>query len=592
MAVVTIRTFGERGDFVFIPACCYAGNQFPVLPYRYPPVFRPDDAKIDMPTTITDVPRLEIDGSGKIEVTAGDAAVPCVGVFSQEKKRGILVFTVQEIAGKNVGLAYEEGEIRLTWPAKRDKLYRMCVMLDNPTEWIDEPADIPYKVLEFACESIDDFYRTYFENRKIMDLDDTRPEVLPFETQFAIQREKFNTMNWHEDPEFYMIGTDRTHFQVWQPGWTGGALSGYPLMKCGGKLEEERQLKTLDYLFSTQCESGFYHGIVNDKGIAFGDGFEVPGTERWHLIRKSADVLYILMKHFELMNERDIEIPERFKAGAKKTADAFLKLWDTYGQFGHFVDVYTGEICVGGSASAAIAPAGLAKAYRFFGEGGYLRASVESAEAYYRNFLKKGYTTGGPGEMLQNPDSESAFGLLESFVVLYEATGEEKWLGYAKECAHYCSTWVVAYNYRFPEHTEFFRHNMKTVGSVFANVQNKHAAPGICTLSGDSLFKLYKWTGDTRYRDLLEDIAFTIGQYISLDEKPIYDWYISPEDRESGDPARMEKHRLPHGFINERVNLSDWENDEHIGGVFHGSCWSETSNLLTLAEVIPLFENE
>ena len=29
---------------------------------------------------------------------------------------------------------------------------------------------------------------------------------------------------------------------------------------------------------------------------------------------------------------------------------------------------------------------------------------------------------------------------------------------------------------------------------------------------------------------------------------------------------------------------------EHIGGVFHGSCWSETSNLLTLAEVIPLLK--
>ena len=47
---------------------------------------------------------------------------------------------------------------------------------------------------------------------------------------------------------------------------------------------------------------------------------------------------------------------------------------------------------------------------------------------------------------------------------------------------------------------------------------------------------------------------------------------------------------MPQGFINERVNLSDWEDEQRIGGVFHGSCWSETSNLLTLAEVIPLIE--
>ena len=170
-------------------------------------------------------------------------------------------------------------------------------------------------------------------------------------------------------------------------------------------------------------------------------------------------------------------------------------------------------------------------------------------------------------------------------------TGNEKYLAYARENAHYCSSWVVSYNYRFPEKSEFGRHDMKTVGSVFANIQNKHSAPGICTLSGDSLYKLWQWTEDELYLELLKDIALPLGQYISMDDDPIYDWDISPEDRDSADPAKMEKHRMPQGFINERVNMSDWEGDDHIGGVFHGSCWSETSNLLTLAEVIPLLKN-
>ena len=43
--------------------------------------------------------------------------------------------------------------------------------------------------------------------------------------------------------------------------------------------------------------------------------------------------------------------------------------------------------------------------------------------------------------------------------------------------------------------------------------------------------------------------------------------------------------------MNERVNMSDWEGVGCIGGVFNGSCWSETSNLLALAEVIPLLED-
>ncbi len=587
MAIIHIQTFRNADNYVFIPACCYAGNQFQVRNYGYPPMFRLSDAALDIPNTISDVPRLELDGSGKIEVTTGDAATPCVGVFSATEKRGILVFTIQEIDGKNIGLAYEEGVIRLTWPAKREKIYRMCRTFENKTPWVDEPADIPYKVLDFPCESLAAFFRVFFENRKIMGMDDTRPEVMPFDRQFEIQRDKFNAMNWNEKLGLYMVGTDCSHFQVWQPGWTGGSLSGYPLMKLGGELEAERQIKTLEFLFNSQCESGLFPGIVNANGEIFGDGFGVEGTDNWHLIRKSSDVLYFLFKHFTLMKERGMEIPKNFIEGAKKTADAFVKLFETYGQFGHFIDHHTGEICVGGSTSAGIAPAGLAEAYRFFGDPAYLRVAEAGAEYFYQKFLSKGYTTGGPGEMLQCVDSESAFGLLESYVVLYDVTGDAKWLEYAKENAHYCASWVVSYNYRFPATSEFGRHDMKTVGSVFANLQNKHSAPGICTLSGDSLLKLWRWTKDPLYLELIEDIALTIGQYISTDEKPIHDWELSHREWVAGDTAAMEYRRLPQGFINERVNMSDWEDDWRVGGVFHGSCWSETSNLLALAEVIP-----
>lgn len=592
MAIVTIPTFSHSDLYVFIPACCYAGNQFRVLKYGYPPMFRPEDGGVDMPNTISDVPRLEMDGSGKIEVSTGDAATPCVGVYSAAEGRGILVFTVQEIDGRNIGLAYEAGEIRLTWPAKRERDYRMCCTFEHGRPWEDLPAEIPYKVLDFPCGSLAQFYRVFFENRKIMGMDATRPEVLPFDRQFAIQRDKFNTMNWHDELGIYMVGTNRAHFQVWQPGWVGGGMSGYALMKLGGEPEAERAVKTLDFLFSTQLESGLYPGIVDNDGKAFGDGFSVVGAEDWHLIRKSSDVLYFLFKHFRLMEERGIKIPPHFLQGAKKNADAFVRLFDRYGQFGQFVDRHTGEIRVGGSTSASTAPAGLAEAYRFFGNPDYLRVAKESARYFYQNFLSKGYTTGGPGEMLQCVDSESAFGLLESYVTLYDVTGEAEWLDYACENAHYCSSWVVSYNYKFPETSEFGRHGMKSVGSVFANLQNKHSAPGICTLSGDSLLKLWRWTKDPLYLEMIRDIALTIGQYLSTDENPIYDWELTPAQRETGDPAILEPHRTPQGFINERVNLSDWEDECHIGGVFHGSCWSETSNLLTLAEVIPFITEE
>jgi hypothetical protein len=40
---------------------------------------------------------------------------------------------------------------------------------------------------------------------------------------------------------------------------------------------------------------------------------------------------------------------------------------------------------------------------------------------------------------------------------------------------------------------------------------------------------------------------------------------------------------MPAGWINERVNTGDW--DDNLGGVFYGSCWCEVSLMLTIMEV-------
>lgn len=581
-------------EYVLFPACCYNGNRFKSLKKHYPPKFASNECSVDMLVTITDVIRLEEDGSGKIEVTTGDVSVPCVGVYSQSRKQGILFFTIQEINGVNLGLSYEKGVIGVSYPhMRREKIYRWPFMQKKSdfgmTLKEGQVIEIPYKLLEFPCESMEEFYRVFFENRKCMGMDDTRPEILPFEEQFEIQRDKFNAMNWREGGGYYGVGTEDIPGQGWQPGWVGGGMSSYALMKLGGELEWERGMSTLRHLFRTQGKSGFFYGEADGMGNVVHD----PSGIDQHLIRESGDILVFLFKHFNLIRERGREVPAEFEAGARKLANAFVGLWEKYHQFGQFVNVDTGEIIAGGSTSGGIAPAGLVSAYRYFGEKRYLEVALESAEQYYTRDAIKGYTTGGPGEILQGPDSESAFGLLESLVALYEETKDEKWLHRAEFMLHQCSSWVVSYNYRFPETSEFGRLGMKTVGSVFANVQNKHSAPGICTLSGDSIYKIYKWTGNKAYLELLKDIALTISQYMSTDKRPIYSWDV-PKDASllEDDSIRAEPEKLPQGFICERVNMSDWESYRCVGGVFNGSCWCETSNLLTLADTVELLEKE
>lgn len=590
-----ISEFPADGEeYVLFPACCYNGNRFRSLKKHYPPTFTMEEASVDMPVTMTDVIRLNEDGSGKIEVTTGDVSVPCVGVFSASRKQAILFYTIQEIDGINLGLSYEKGKIGVCWPhMRREKIYRWPFMQNKKDTGITlekgKVIDIPFRLLEFSCDSMEEFYRVFFENRKCMGMDDTRPEVLSFEEQFEIQRDKFNYLNWQPGAEFYRAVPFGDHCTPWQPGWVGGGMSSYALMKLGGEVEWKRGLATLRHLFRTQGKSGFFYGMADENGEVIHD----PSGIDQHLIRESGDMLVFLFKHFRLIQERNQTVPAEFEAGARKLADAFVKLWEKYGQFGQFVNVETGEIIAGGSTSGGIAPAGLVAAYRYFGEEKYLQVALESAEQYYTRDAIRGYTTGGPGEILQGPDSESAFGLLESLVELYDVTKDSVWLDRAVFMLHQCSSWVVSYNYHFPKTSEFGRLDMKTVGSVFANVQNKHSAPGICTLSGDSIYKIYKWTGNPAYLELLKDIALTISQYMSTEKRPIYSWDV-PKDASllEDDSIRAEPEKLPQGYICERVNMSDWESTRCIGGVFNGSCWCETSNLLTLAETVELLQKE
>ena len=59
--------------------------------------------------------------------------------------------------------------------------------------------------------------------------------------------------------------------------------------------------------------------------------------------------------------------------------------------------------------------------------------------------------------------------------------------------------------FNFPDGSDFDKLKINTVGSLFANAQNKHSAPGICTHSGLGVYRLYEYTGDAAYLDLIRN---------------------------------------------------------------------------------------
>jgi hypothetical protein len=391
--------------------------------------------------------------------------------------------------------------------------------------------------------------------------------VLPFSESWRLLEEKYNRDNWRESYGLYTVGTVDVICGIWQLGWVGGGMVTQPLLMAGSEPSQERACRNLDTIIHrSQAPSGLFYGAGDGKNW-YSDAFADPHPDRMVMIRKNADWLYFLGKQIKLLSTLRFgwTLPEHWKTAYRRLADAFVNLWNRYGQLGQFADVETGELVVGMTTSGVMASGGLMLAAEILNDPKYLEVAEQSARLYYGRDVKTGITNAGPGEILQAPDSESAFAALESFIVLYEGTKKREWLLAATDTARQCATWCVSYDYQFPPESLFAKLDIRTTGAVYANAQNKHGAPGICTLSGDSLLKLFRATGDRVFIELLRDIAHMVPQCISRPDRPMID--------------------QPSGWINERVNLSDWEGKSNVGNIFHGSCWPEVSMMLTWIEV-------
>ncbi|MGZ3754056.1 MAG: hypothetical protein ACXVAY_14115 [Mucilaginibacter sp.] len=104
-------------------------------------------------------------------------------------------------------------------------------------------------------------------------------------------------------------------------------------------------------------------------------------------------------------------------------------------------------------------------------------------------------------------------------------------------------------------------------GAVWASIQNKHSAPGICCSSGDYLFKLFRATGDTKYADLIRDIQHAHAEAVNIP------------------PGHITTRNLI-GSTMERIQPSDAEGKDAIGNFINTrNSWTETDGMLMAIEL-------
>lgn len=572
--------------YVFLPAGAYNGNRQPSLPVPYSP--RVPEGLVQglwTPPYITDVPRLaEGSAPSRLQLKSGDLAFPAFGLFDPQKHLAWLVIApfpadaadwIFEVVQEEPGHAV----FRISSPGVRQSpIYRMP-FLNAPSP--DRAAgaagatNLVVRCHQWTCRTLPEFFDRIFSLRAdLAEASPHRPPDLPFSAAVALIEAHYLDECWRDDLGLFVTECAPGAPLPFQTGWCGGMMATYPLLASTNPRCRELALRSLDTFFqNAPLPGGLFHGRCTADGKWTGDfahDAARPYTHRWTLVRRQADALYFLLAQIRL-HERLAPgwmCPPAWESALRACAGAFVRLWESFREFGQFVDVDGDRIHVGGSASGGLVPAALVAAWQRFGDRNFLETACDAGHHFAAGALARGLTTGGPGDALQCPDSESVAALVESYAALHAATGEAIWLEHGCAAAAQLATWVMPFHFPFPAGSEFHRLGIGSRGSVFANVQNKHAAPGLCTHSGAGLWWLFRATGDLRLMDLLCDIARFIPHAVSREDRPIR--------ARDGTP-------LPPGWINERVNTGDW--DDNPGGVFQGSCWCEVSLMLSALEL-------
>ncbi len=552
-------------SYVFMPTAVYAGNRFPATPQPYSPC--PIPMPVDTPPhllQVTDIARLSFEeGPSRLERVAADAGTPGFGVYTPSGKEAFFLQTTQLFDGSAIEYVMEETE-------SRDQA---TLSISVQSKGFGSTFSFWWSC--FTCGSQAEFFAHFWKHRKsFFSAAETKHEI-PFSACWAIQEAKFNRDNWWEEKGFYTIGVDREDVhQIWQAGWVGGLMTTLALIQHGEDLSVERARKTFDFLFPNGISPSGFPYAAGDGDAWFSDRFG-HGKTNWVLVRRAGDVLYFGLRQIMLMEARGLSIKPVWTDELKRIADALVRLWDRYGQFGQYVNHDTGELIVPNTTCGAMGPGALVLAFRYFQQEEYLRVAVASGKRFREVELEMGVTSGGPGDINQCPDSESIFSLVESIALLADETGDRYWHEAGRLAAAHAASWTLSYDCEFPPESCFGKLDIRTTGSVYASTQNRHDAPGICTFSGEGLLRLYRQTGEELFLELLQDIAHGLPQYLCRKDKPFHCTLPWPAKR---------KEWMSEGWMSERVNVTpNW--GEPVGEVSDYSSWAETSLMLTWSDL-------
>ena len=497
----------------------------------------PDDTYVLMPGILYDGNRLaRPDGevprlipADQFQLDTPVLSLSTTATLLYEKATGTTLITKTEVgsvlgpSGFSYAIRPGHHQLTVTAPLYREKHFHGHHYDDCTPEGANVSAGQSINVAVFYLpthfDSLAEFFVAFREIREPAPF--VRTPRLPMSQAADIIEKNFNDVNWCQE-NFYINASPPDYDPVkkgceslpvdWDliTGWCAGSITGHALLQVGNELSQKRATAMMDLMAT---------GGISPSGLFwsnYGKGKWDTGNSRIAMhqhMRMPGDAAFFFQKAIALEKTRGREHPTWVQA-VVSNLDAFAKLWRDNHDFGHFVNRETLKIEETGSAAGALCIGGLALGANLPNGREYLAAAKEAADAYFDRYVETGWLCGGPLDIGITSDSESATAILESFVTLYEADRNPKYLKYAQMAADILSSWVVAYNAPFPPGTDCDRIKLQTVGGVLANSRNHHIGPTMATSSGDMFMRLYRYTGEAAYLRILENVVSGLPQYL------------------------------------------------------------------------------